>query len=537
MLVVPKYRPMAPLPSLSQTKLTLFLLLSCLASILPAALAEDQRTNEVPLVIDNRTVHVFRGALGDITPEERAAAARSHINHALEGRGEGWTSILPIGNDVVVALDGKHMFTVTTGDVPAASKESPDDLANRASRILQKVWTDSQEHRQTGFNVTAIPKVVLAVTILTVGLIVLIVTARFMRRVLTGILTRGLKNLAGAGLRYRLTGVILRFTATVSIVLLWLIGLLAIFHTLSYCFAQFALTRPFGENLQQASREMIFHGIRATAAALPGLTVAVVIFAAARLITQATKAVFDQIAAGRFHWGVLDSHTAPATRYLVNAAIWLFAVAMAYPYLPGSHTEAFKGVSVLLGVMVSIGAAGPVGQIASGLILAYTRAVLVGEYVRIQETEGTVTHLGLCVTSLRTGTGEEISLPNSLVMNSVTRNFSRHVPDHGYLIETSVTIGYDTPWREVHAMLLEAAGKITAVRREPAPYVVQTDLSDFYVGYRLVVQAASSQDWTRLQVVSDLNAAIQDVFAQHGVQIMSPHYLGDPATSKIPPSK
>jgi small-conductance mechanosensitive channel len=245
--------------------------------------------------------------------------------------------------------------------------------------------------------------------------------------------------------------------------------------------------------------------------------------------------VFDAIAAGRLQFGTLDAHTAQATRQLVNIAIWLFAVAMAYPYLPGSHTEAFKGVSVLLGVMVSIGASGLVGQVASGLILVFTRALLVGEYVQIQESEGTVTELGLCVTRLRTGTGEQIALPNSLVLSNVTRNFSRNAPRGGFILDTTVTIGYDTPWRQVHAMLLEAAQHVPGLRPDPAPFVVQTALSDFYVAYRLVLQVGGDSNSARARLLSDLNAAIQDVFNKYGVQIMSPHYLADPSSAKLVP--
>ena len=157
------------------------------------------------------------------------------------------------------------------------------------------------------------------------------------------------------------------------------------------------------------------------------------------------------------------THTAPSTRRIVNAALWLFALAMAYPYLPGAQTEAFKGLTVILGLMVSIGASGVIGQIASGVMLVYTRALSVGEYVRIQDCEGTVTELGLFVTRLRTGMGEEIALPNSVVLANVTRNFSRVAPGTGFVLDTTITIGYDVAWRQVHAMLLEAAKTIPEI--------------------------------------------------------------------------
>jgi small-conductance mechanosensitive channel len=206
---------------------------------------------------------------------------------------------------------------------------------------------------------------------------------------------------------------------------------------------------------------------------------------------------------------------------------------MAYPYLPGSHTEAFKGLSVLVGLMVSIGASGVIGQIASGMMIVYTYALKKGEYVRIQDYEGTVTELDLFVTRLRTGMGEEIALPNAFVLANVTRNFSRASSGKAYVLDATVTIGYDTPWRQVHAMLLEAAATIPEILSTPPAYVVQTALADFYVAYRLIVQVDADAPSTRARVASDLHAAIQDAFNRYGVQIMSPHYLGDPQTPKI----
>jgi small-conductance mechanosensitive channel len=158
--------------------------------------------------------------------------------------------------------------------------------------------------------------------------------------------------------------------------------------------------------------------------------------------------------------------------------------------------------------------------------------------VRIQDYEGTVTELGLFVTRLRTGMGEEIALPNAFVLGNVTRNFSRIDGERGYVLDCKLTIGYDTPWRQVHALLLEAAQRVPAVLDTPAPFVVQTALSDFYVEYKLVVYADSKQPMSRAHIASRLNAEIQDEFNRNEVQIMSPHYLGDPASAKwVPESR
>jgi len=211
---------------------------------------------------------------------------------------------------------------------------------------------------------------------------------------------------------------------------------------------------------------------------------------------------------------------------------------MAYPYIPGAQTDAFKGLSVLLGLMVSVGASGIIGQAASGLILMYTRTFRPGEYVRINDSEGTVVGLGLFTTRIRTGLGEELTVPNSMVLGTVTRNYSRTVTGAGFVLDTAVTIGYDAPWRQVHAMLIEAAGKTPGVLADPPPRVFQTALSDFYVEYRLVCQAIPADPRPRAEVLSALHSNILDTFNEHGVQIMSPHYFADPADAKVvPPAK
>lgn len=183
------------------------------------------------------------------------------------------------------------------------------------------------------------------------------------------------------------------------------------------------------------------------------------------------------------------------------------------------------------------GATSVIGQGAAGLILTYTRTLRVGEFVRVGDYEGTVTEVGMFTTTIRTGLGEVLTLPNSMITGSVTKNYSRIVQGPGYVVDTVVTIGYDTPWRQVEAMLLEAARRTDGVLQTPMPQVFQTALSDFYPEYRLVAQAIPSEPRPRAQLLSLLHANIQDVFNEYGVQIMSPHYLGDPEQPKWVPKE
>lgn len=511
------------------------LLIAFAGPLLPGQAGAEESAVEAPLTIGNRTVHVFRAPFGAFSAIERATTARQRIERALESPGEGWTSVKSTPQGIEVELDGKPMFFVVDGDARDPAGDSPEDLANQASRVLQKVWAEAKERRDPRVHVEAVLKVLLATALLVVALTVILKGARGIRNWLVRRLAGRLESMPAGHLGSRMATLFPMVVKRLSVLVTWLVSLFAVFIFLTYSLGLFAFTRPASENLSQSIVQLLMQMLHGVTESLPGIFISVLIFIIAWLVTKVSTELFAHAAATPLGTGVLNAHTAPATRRIVNASVWLFAVAMAYPYLPGSHTEAFKGLSVILGLMVSIGASGLIGQIASGVILVYTHALLVGEYVRIQDCEGTVTDLGLFVTRLRTGLGEEIALPNSLVLANVTRNYSRATTGKGFFLDTTITIGYDTPWRQVHALLLEAAGQLPEILTSPAPFVAQTALSDFYVAYRLVVHVDSEQPTTRARVASELHAAIQDAFNRHQVQIMSPHYYHDPEKPKVVP--
>jgi small-conductance mechanosensitive channel len=316
----------------------------------------------------------------------------------------------------------------------------------------------------------------------------------------------------------------------------WVVALVVLDVWASVVLRQFAVTRAWGERAGEWLLAQLLSLGQAAVGAVPGLLTAGLIFLAARGVLRVVRAVLERVEQGEFSFAGLDADTAGPTSRLAGLVIWLFAVAMAYPFLPGASSEAFKGVTVLAGLMVSLGASGVVGQLMAGLSLMYSRALRVGEYVRVGDVEGTVTGLGMFSTRLQTGMGEEVSLPNAVVFGQSIRNFSRLVPDDGqYIVHTAVTIGYTTPWRQVHAMLLEAARRTPGLLTEPAPYVVQTALSDFYVEYRLCAQGSRAAPRRRAEAMSQLHGHIQDVFNENDVQIMSPHYLADPPQAQVVP--
>jgi small-conductance mechanosensitive channel len=307
--------------------------------------------------------------------------------------------------------------------------------------------------------------------------------------------------------------------------------MVVVYSTLTFVLRRFPYTRPWGESM----RGFLFTTVEDLALgvvnAIPGLFTVALIVLITRFILRLLGIWFNAVEAGRTRVQWLYPETAQTTRRLVTVLMWLFTIVVAYPYLPGSQTDAFKGVSVFLGLMLTFGSSGLVNQVMSGFMVTYSRAVRVGDYVRIGDVEGTVLHLGILSTKLKTFRGEEATIPNSVVVSQTTTDYSRFAEVNETFTPTSVTIGYDTPWRQIHAMLLLAAERTPGVRVEPKPYVLQEALQDFYVKYTLFV-CLDAQD-QRYFTLNILHAQIQDLFNEYGVQIMSPNYLADPASPKL----
>ncbi len=313
----------------------------------------------------------------------------------------------------------------------------------------------------------------------------------------------------------------------------WFLALLITYEWLSIVFRQFPLTRAWGEGLNGFILRVALMVLEGVVEAIPGLFTAAIIFALARILWKAIARFFDRVQTRQTRLSWLDPELAAPTRRVSAVVFGIFVITLIYPYLPGSQSEAFKGLSVLAGLMLSVGASGLVAHAASGLIIVFGRLFRPGDYVRIADAEGTVTEVGAFTTRIRTSKDEDLVVPNSMVLAGVSRNFSRPAEGSGFVINTDVTIGYDTPWRQVHAMLIEAAIRTEGVLASPAPRVWQTALSDFYVQYTLVCQGSPTWPAARAALLSELNAKVQDVFNEHGVQIMSPHYLADPPAAKV----
>src|SRR4029078_9420508 len=262
------------------------------------------------------------------------------------------------------------------------------------------------------------------------------------------------------------------------------------YNWLTFVLRSFPFTGAWGESLRAFLTARLELLALKFVHALPQLFTAFLILLAARFVVKASNLLFEASENGRVTIPWVYPETAQPTRRLVATLLWLMGCVVAFPYLPGSDSEAFKGVSVFLGLMISLGSSSVVNQMMSGLTITYSRSLRVGDFVRIGDVEGTVTNVGALSTKMKTVRCEELTIPNAVVVSDITTNYTRYQDTDGVYFPASISIGYDTPWRQVHALLLLAAERTAGVRKEPSPVVRQTALQDSYVHYTLLVALA-----------------------------------------------
>jgi small-conductance mechanosensitive channel len=486
------------------------------------------------LYLNNRLIVTFQAELLGDKPAERARMAGLALQSALENASQPEIKRVPLGDSMRFDINDQVIFYMMKDDVGGAQSSGLFELASqKVGQRLTLAIHEFHEARDPKSLAIATAYVSAASLISWLVLHLLFLGRRRLTQRAHAALNRTHSaNPSGSVLATYTEGIKSASTWLLT-ALTWATALVVLDLWATFSLRQFAYTRPWGERATDWLLEIAQQFSLGIFRAIPGLLTAVLIFALARVVSRAGSLLLDKVEKGEIQLNWLDRDTAEPTRRLGAVVIWLFALAMAYPYLPGSSSESFKGVTVLAGLMLSLGASNVVGQALAGLSLMYSRALRVGEYIKLGETEGTVVALGMFTTRVHTGMGEEINLPNTVVFSQPIRNFSRLVQDGSFMLHTGVTIGYSTPWRQVHAMLMEAAARTPGVAAEPKPYVVQTALSDFYIEYRLCAQSNKHAPSRRIEAMNQLHANVLDVFNEQGVQIMSPHYRSDPPQPQI----
>ncbi len=472
------------------------------------------------------TLFLVYNKLGSFSAKDRANAISQRISQIKNDFNfkPDFIKLVEAESAVEIIYNDKILLSVTENDA-LWQNTSKVDLATRYKKIIG----DAIMHYKSQTSVISILKSV-ALALLIIAIIAAFI---FYARKLFRWTALKIQQQEGAlikGLKIREyvlfdSGRQVKILLTLNTILKWFIVLLIIYITLPILFGLFPWTQHFANTLF----EFILNPVKGIALGLwnylPNLITIIVIIFVFHYVFKGLKFLRSEIEKGVLSLPGFYPDWANPTYQIIRVMVAAFMLVVIFPYLPGSDSPVFRGVSVFLGFLFTFGSAGSLSNIIAGLVLTYMRLFKIGDRVKIGEVVGDVIEKSLLVTRVRTVKNEIISIPNSTVMSSHTINYSSDAPEKGLIIHTTVTIGYDVPWRDMHQALIDAAVKTELVLKKPKPFVLQTSLDDFYVSYQVnaYVREANRQSI----IYSELHQNIQDVCNERGIEILSPHYRAE----------
>lgn len=481
---------------------------------------EEERFEPVPVMLEGDNLYTVQLKLKNQTPEERAETSVAHLTEFAEDYGtpvdelkiddtEVSTDI--IGNGIVIAI-------FTSDDADAEGKPRLQLAQEALPRIKAAVLNYRDRHSNEAILRSA-GETLLATLLLVAS--IWLVNVTFRRLILVSTRTLRIQGAAAPTLQ--------SFAKNFLTSIRFFLILILIYFYLHTSLAFFPWTRQLSIQLLG----YIIDPLRTIGSQfvhkIPDLLFLCVLTIVIRYVLKFMRLFFYLIETGRFSPSGFYPEWAKPTYRIMRALVIAFALVVAFPYVPGSNTEAFKGISIFVGVLFSLGSTSAISNMIAGMILTYMRPYKLGDWVSIGQTMGVITEMSFLVTRVHTPKNEEIAIANSIVLGQEITNYSNMARENGLIVHTSVTISYSAPWRKVHELLISAALATEWIQPEPAPFVLQTALNDFYVTYQInaytAIPAQSKNPLDMQTLYSNLHRNMQDKFNDGGVEIMSPHYL------------
>jgi len=316
----------------------------------------------------------------------------------------------------------------------------------------------------------------------------------------------------------QITDVLIALARYIHIGLNLVLGLTGLTFALSF----FPSTHDVIAGMINKLTEMLIGAGETILGYLPNLITLLIIFVVTRYTLKLLRFFHEGIHSKKIKIAGLHQELTEPTFQLLRFIIMALALVSAYPFLPGSDSPAFRTITIFIGFLLSLGSTSLVTNIVSGIVLTYTRGLRIGDRVKIGQTVGDVLERTLLVTRIRTIKNVVVTIPNGMVLNNEIINYNAPMLEEGLILNTTVTIGYDVPWRKVHDLLIQAALATRDILSDPQPFVLQTSLDDYYVSYELNAYTHAPE---RMAIIySELHQNIQDWFNEGGVEIMSPGY-------------
>ncbi len=486
-----------------------------------------QVTPGVPIIVDKDTLLLLYASRGGATPERRAKEAMDKI--------EKLGKSLSFSTDSMYVFDSEFSSDIMSGDMVLLSVSDLDgmwqgktrnELAEYYLGVIRAKVVELQEEYGLRAKVTG---VLLALLIIVVQIVLIILTNRLFRRLYKRIvwaMRTWIRPFVFKGYELLNTRNAAHILLLLARIVFWIVVVLQLFISIPLLFSIFPETQSLTFQLLGYVWDPLKDIGLGIVGYIPSLIKIIIIIICFRYLIKGIHYVANEIAEGHIKFEGFYADWAIPTFQILRALIWCFAVVMIWPLLPSSDSEVFKGVSVFVGVVFSLGSTAIVGNIISGIVITYMRPFKIGDFVKINGIEGEVVEKTAFVTRLRTMKNEIVTVPNSAIMSSEAVNYSSAAEQRkGVIIHTEVTIGYGVPRETVENLLMEAAQSCTKLQKKPAPFVRICALEDFYVRYE--INAYTLQSLQLSACYSELHKAILDHFFEAGVEIMSPHFKAE----------
>ncbi|MDE6207412.1 MAG: mechanosensitive ion channel family protein [Muribaculaceae bacterium] len=504
------------------------------------AIPDSLRSAGAPILLDGDTILTLFAGRGAYTPAQRAILINSNLADLTRRNDLNTDSIKVLDyaehSDIVC---GTQIIMAVTDDDALTAGESRRTLATRyATNICTRI--DTARHDHNFFQI--LKRIALFIIVVVVQWLLIKLTNylfRKLRRYIVRIKHQRFKPINIRDYELLNTKSILRIVLLGANLLRWFVLLIQLAITIPIIFSIFPQTENLALTIFMYIIEPVKMVLHSVLDYIPNLFVILVIWYCIKYIIKGLRYISREIETEKLKINGFYPDWARPTFSIVRFLLYAFMIAMIYPYLPGSNSGVFQGISVFVGLIISLGSSTVIGNIIAGLVITYMRPFKLGDRIKLNDTTGNVIEKTPFVTRIKTPKNEIVTIPNSFIMSSHTINYSASARQYGLIIHTTVTIGYDAPWRQVHQLLINAARMTTGVLADPKPFVLETDLQDYYPCYQINAYIKDADKYG--DIMSDLHRNIQDVFNEAGVEIMSPHYIatrdGSPSTIPTDPMR
>jgi len=469
------------------------------------------------------TLFVVYSKIGASTPKERAINITNKIKKLYD---DDFLKIDSIGvvkseNTFDIVYGETIIMSISETDALWYTKSMPE-LANQFSIKIKESLIESKKENS------------LQKLLLRIGLVLLVIV---IARLIIWLIEKGfnnllrfihiknekwIKNLSFKNYTFLTAQQIMQVVLYLLKGFRWIVYAVFLYLTLPIIFSIFPFTRGWADQLFQLIWSPFKGVLIAVLEYLPNLFKVLVIYFVMKYFIRFIKYIFSEIASDKLKLAGFYPDWAMPTFNILKFLLYAFMLVLIFPYLPGSDSDIFKGVSIFIGVLFSLGSSTAIANMVAGLVITYMRPFKIGDRIKIGDVTGDVLEKTLLVTRVRTIKNEVITIPNSSVLSGNTTNYTIEANEKGLIIHTTVTIGYDVPWKDIHKALIDAALRVEMILKEPVPFVLQTSLDDFYVSYQ--INAYTKEANKQAAIYSSLHQNIQDVCNEQGIEILSPHY-------------